>query len=47
MVQLSRPGWRIAAASTSLLVSFAVAPTVPALADKSQPPASPKSLRRG
>ena len=35
MVQLSRSGWRIAAASTSLLVSLAVAPTVPALAHTS------------
>ena len=47
MVQLSRPGWRIAAASTSLLVSVVIAPTLPAQAHKSHPPTSPKVVATG
>ena len=47
MVQLSRPGWRIAAASTSLLVSVVVAPTLTAQAHKSHPPASPQVVATG
>ncbi len=47
MVKLSRSGWRIAAASTSLLVSLALAPTAPALAAKSHPPKSPQVVATG
>ena len=34
MVQLSRPGWRVAAITTSLLVSFVAVPAAPAAADQ-------------